>query len=234
MFSLTFAKYFELKKYAVIVAGGSGVRMGGDIPKQYMRLHGKPVLSYSLEKFLAAFPDLEIVLVVGSAYEETARNLISDTDYAARVRITTGGHTRFHSVKNGLHYIDQPSIVFIHDAVRCLLSTDLILRCYETALLQGNAVPAIMAVDSIRINTNNGNESVPRRDVRLIQTPQTFQSEIIIAAFKQDYDAAFTDEATLVERLGIKINLVEGESTNIKLTNPIDLYLAERLLAEKK
>lgn len=214
-----------MKKYAVIVAGGSGVRMGGAIPKQYLLLHGKPVLGYSIEKFIDAFRDVEIVLVVASDYEDTARKLISDTDYAAQVRITTGGQTRFHSVKNGLQNIDQPSIVFIHDAVRCLLSTDLIHRCYDTALLHGNAIPAIMAVDSVRVNTNHGNASVPRSDVRLIQTPQTFQSGIIMAAFEQDYDAAFTDEATLVERLGIKINLVEGESTNIKLTNPVDLYL---------
>lgn len=221
-----------MKKYAVIVAGGSGTRMGGSVPKQFMLLHGKPVLWYTLDTFLKAFDDLEIILVVAAAYEETARKLLLSFDEANRVLLAPGGNTRFHSVKNGLEHIREPSIVFVHDAVRCLLSTNLIHRCYEVALTRGNAIPAVVAVDSIRININQGNQSVRRTDVRLVQTPQTFRSEILEAAFQQEYDPSFTDEATLVERLGVEINLVDGEPTNIKLTNPIDIYLAEKVLAQ--
>lgn len=207
--------------------------MGTAVPKQFLPLHGKPVLTHTLETFLKAFNDLEIILVIAADYLEMARSITQSLEGSERVLLTEGGQTRFHSVKKGVQHIAHPSIVFIHDAVRCLLSANLIHRCYDGALEQGNAIPAIQAVDSIRIETPFGNESVDRARIKLVQTPQTFQSDIIEAAFKQDYDPAFTDEASLVERLGVKINLVEGESTNIKLTNPIDMFLAEKFLESR-
>lgn len=207
--------------------------MGTAVPKQFLPLHGKPVLTHTLEAFLKAFNDLEIILVIAADYLEMARSITQSLEGSERVLLTEGGQTRFHSVKKGVQHIAHPSIVFIHDAVRCLLSANLIHRCYDGALEQGNAIPAIQAVDSIRIETPFGNESVDRARIKLVQTPQTFQSDIIEAAFKQDYDPAFTDEASLVERLGVKINLVEGESTNIKLTNPIDMFLAEKFLESR-
>ena len=222
-----------MKKYAVIVAGGFGARMGTAVPKQFLPLHGKPVLTHTLETFLKAFNDLEIILVIAADYLEMARSIIQSLEGSERVLLTEGGQTRFHSVKKGVQHIAHPSIVFIHDAVRCLLSANLIHRCYNGALEQGNAIPVIQAVDSIRIETPFGNESVDRARIKLVQTPQTFHSDIIEAAFKQDYDPAFTDEASLVERLGVKINLVEGENTNIKLTNPIDIFLAEKFLESR-
>ena len=223
-----------MKKYAVIVAGGSGLRMGTQVPKQFLLLHDKPVLWYTLTAFLQAFDDLEIILVLPEAHLATGQEILRSTQDPDRVWMTIGGETRFHSVKNGLEHIRQHSMVFVHDGVRCLLTPDLIRRCYQKAKDTNNAIPAVRATDTIRIETINGNTLVDRNKVRIIQTPQTFYSDIIKAAFEQDYDEAFTDEASVVERLGVKINLVEGESTNIKITQPIDILIAERILEERE
>lgn len=222
-----------MKKYAVIVAGGSGHRMGTAVPKQFLELQGRPVLWYTLTAFLDAFPDMEIILVLPQAHLQTGLGIIQTTHSPNRIWITEGGETRFHSVKNGLGHIQQHSIVFVHDGVRCLLTPELIRRCYDAALEKGNAIPAIHAVDTIRIETVGGNELVDRQKIRIIQTPQTFYSDIIKAAFEQDYEEFFTDEANVVERLGVKIHLVEGEPTNIKITRPIDILIAEKILEER-
>lgn len=223
-----------MKKYAVIVAGGSGMRMGTVVPKQFLPLQGKPVLWYTLTAFLDAFPDLEIILVLPEAHLQTGQEILRSTYAPDRIWMTVGGETRFHSVRNGLSHIHQHSIVFVHDGVRCLLTPQLIRRCYEMAQERGNAIPAISAVDSIRIETFNGNEFIDRSKVRIIQTPQTFYSDIIKAAFEQEYEESFTDEASVVERLGVKIHLIDGESTNIKITHPIDVLIAEKILEERE
>jgi 2-C-methyl-D-erythritol 4-phosphate cytidylyltransferase len=217
-------------KYAVIVAGGSGIRMGNSIPKQFLEIAGKPVLLYTINSFLEAFDDLQIVVVLPEQHIETGKAIIDASLDPFRITVAKGGSTRFQSVKNGLEHINKPSIVFVHDAVRCLVSKELIWRCYETAAQKGNAIPAISAVDTIRIETENGNQLIDRNKVHIIQTPQTFQSEILKQAFEQPYEASFTDEASVVERTGIKINLVEGETNNIKITRPLDLVLAEKLI----
>ena len=222
-----------MKKYAVIVAGGSGLRMGTAVPKQFLPLRGKPVLWHSLNTFLAAWPDLAIILVLPPDHIRTGEEIVATTTDPARIRITVGGETRFHSVKNGLTCINEPSIVFVHDAVRCLITTDLIHRCYEAALEKGNAIPAIQPIDSLRIATANGNQLLDRSQVRIIQTPQTFYSDIIQKAFEQPYDPSFTDEASVVEKMGIPIQLIEGEVSNIKITRPLDILLAEKILEEK-
>lgn len=223
-----------MKKYAVIVAGGSGLRMGTSIPKQFLPLRGKPVLWYSLMAFLEAFKDLEIILVLPQDHLQTGHEILRTTKDPDRIWITVGGETRFHSVKNGLDHIHQHSIVFVHDGVRCLLTPGLIRRCYEKALDKGNAIPAIQAVDTIRIETIGGNQQLDREKVRIIQTPQTFYSDIIKAAFELDYDESFTDEASVVEKLGVKIQLIEGEPTNIKITRPLDILMAEKILEERE
>src|SRR5690606_13781882 len=146
-----------------------------------------------------------------------------------RVQLTAGGDTRFESVRNGLQLIQDESIIFVHDGVRCLLSTDLIHRCYTTALEMGTAVPAIPCKDSIRYLNEDGNEAIDRHQVRLIQTPQTFHSKILLPAFQIDYKDKFTDEATVVEAFGIKITLVDGEERNIKITVPMDMIIAQQL-----
>jgi len=223
-----------MKKYAVIVAGGSGLRMGTAVPKQFLELSGHPVLWYTLNAFLQAFADLEVILVLPEAHVETGLSIIQTTIDPSRVWIATGGETRFHSVKNGLDHIHQHSVVFVHDGVRCMVSPELIRHCYEQTLEFGNAIPAIAAVDSIRITTALGNEQVDRTRVRIIQTPQTFFSDMLKAAFEQDYDTSFTDEASVVERLGVKIHLVDGETTNLKITRPIDIVIAEKILEERE
>ena len=222
-----------MKKYAVIVAGGSGLRMGTVVPKQFLELDGKPVLWYTLTAFLRAFNDLEIILVVPEAHVEKGLEIIRTTFEPDRIGITVGGETRFHSVKKGLDHIQQHSIVFVHDGVRCLITPELIRTCYDTAIEKGNAIPAVTAVDTIRLETINGNQQVDRNKVRSIQTPQTFYSDIIKAAFEQDYLESFTDEASVVEKLGVKIQLVEGDSSNIKITRPIDILIAEKILEER-
>ena len=223
-----------MKKYAVIVAGGSGLRMGTSVPKQFLELQGRPVLWYTITAFLEAYSDLEIILVLPQAHLQTGLHIIQTTKDPSRVWITEGGETRFHSVKKGLDHVQLHSMVFVHDGVRCLLTPDLIRRCYNHAIDKGNAIPAISAVDTIRIETVKGNELIDREKIRIIQTPQTFFSDIIKAAFEQDYEESFTDEASVVERLGVKIHLVEGEAMNIKITRPIDILIAEKILEERE
>lgn len=222
-----------MKKIAVIVAGGSGLRMKISVPKQFLPLMGKPVLLHTLDTFLESYSDLEIILVLPVAHLDTGIRIAEQSIDPKRVKITTGGETRFHSVQNGLRIIQQHCIIFVHDAVRCLISTDLIHRCYEGALDKGNAIPATTAVDTIRVIDFNGNHQIDRNHVRIIQTPQTFFSELVKTAFEQEYSEEFTDEASVVERLGVKINLVEGEETNIKITRPVDLLIAEKILEER-
>jgi len=222
-----------MNKYAVIVAGGSGTRMGGNLPKQFMLLKDKPVLYYTLKTFSDAYPDLQIILVLPVDYTDMGQEIIDAYFDKERIRITAGGDTRFQSVKNGLALIEEESIIFVHDGVRCLLSIDLVHHCYEMALLTGSAIPAIPCKDSVRLTYENGSDPVDRSKVVLVQTPQTFHSKILLPAFQIDYKDKFTDEATVVEAFGLKVTLVEGEETNIKITKPIDLLVAEKILEER-
>lgn len=220
-----------MKKYAIIVAGGSGIRMGGLLPKQFMLLKDKPVLYYTLKAFLEAYNDLQIILVLPVDYMDMGQEIIDAYFDKDRIRITAGGETRFQSVKNGLALVEDESIIFVHDGVRCLISKKLIHHCYAQAVETGSAIPAIVSKDSIRILQEEGNEAFDRNRVMLIQTPQTFHSKILLPAFQIDYKDKFTDEATVVEAYGMKVSLVEGEDTNIKITKPIDLLLAGQILA---
>lgn len=222
-----------MKKYAVIVAGGSGQRMGAAIPKQFLLLQGKPLLWYSLQTFLHAFDDLEIILVVPADNLAEGEQLVKELDAVSRITVTTGGNTRFHSVQNGLALVSSPSIVFVHDGVRCLVSRELIQRCYTQALEKGSAIPAVAATDSIRILVEEGHQVADRNLVRIIQTPQAFRSEILLSAFQNEFEEGFTDEATVVEASGYPVFLIEGEYANIKITRPVDLLVAEKILAER-
>lgn len=222
-----------MKKYAVIVAGGAGLRMGTAVPKQFLPLCGKPVLWHTLQTFLQAWPDLQIILVLPPQHVPTGEAIVAATAYPHRIQITTGGETRFHSVKNGVACINEPAIVFVHDAVRCLISVDLIHRCYDAALEKGNAIPAIPPIDTLRMETADGSQLLDRQRVRIIQTPQTFYSDLLTKAFAQPYHTSFTDEASVVEQLGTPIQLIEGEATNIKITRPLDILLAEKILEER-
>ncbi len=219
-----------MKKYAIIVAGGAGIRMGAAIPKQFLLLNGKPVLYYTLHTFLQAYTDIEIILVLPEENVGAGQEIIDAWFDYSRIKITTGGRTRFHSVQNGLQLVTEESIVFVHDAVRCLLSVDLIKRCYEAALEHGATIPVIDSKDSVRLVTGEENRAVERTQVKLVQTPQTFHSKILLSAFAIDYKDKFTDEATVVEAFGINLHLVDGEEQNFKITQPRDMQLAEILI----
>ncbi len=222
-----------MNKYAIIVAGGAGTRMGGQLPKQFVLLKDKPVLYYTLKVFLESYADLQVILVLPVDYTDMGQEIIDAYFDKDRFRITAGGETRFQSVKNGLALVEKESIIFVHDGVRCMVSTALIHRCYEEAVSTGTAIPVITSKDSIRLLTEEGNEAYDRNKVMLVQTPQTFHSKILLPAFKIDYKDKFTDEATVAEAYGIKVSLVEGEENNLKITRPMDLLIAEKILEGK-
>lgn len=219
-----------MKKYAVIVAGGSGSRMKANLPKQFLLLNGKPVLYYTLSTFLKAYDDLEIILVLPEDHIAAGQEIIDAFFNYERIKITAGGRTRFHSVQNGLELIKEESIIFVHDGVRCLLTTDLIHRCYDAAIEFGSAIPVIDSKDSVRMVHEDSNEPLERSKIKLVQTPQTFHSKILLPAYKIDYKDKYTDEATVAEAFGLKVHLVEGEEGNIKITRPVDLTVAEGMI----
>jgi len=223
-----------VNKYAIIVAGGSGVRMGTGIPKQFISLDGKPVIYHTIQAFLDAFGDIEIILVLPQGHIDTGEEILKKYFPNVRIKIVTGGETRFHSVKNGLTEVKSDSVVFVHDGVRCLITAELIKECYKTALQKGSAIPAVASKDSIRLRKENKTEAFNRNNVLLIQTPQTFQSSILLKAFEVDYQENFTDEATVVEALGIDVSIVQGDENNIKITKLVDLLIAEKILQERR
>jgi len=212
-----------------MAAGGRGARIGSDIPKQFLLLQGKELLWHSVNAFTAAFNDIEVIIVVPAAHIRRAKEICTGF---TNITFTEGGDTRFASVQNGLKLVKEPSIVFVHDAVRCLVSKQLLTRCYEQAVTKGSAIPSVAVHDSIRVMDGDAHKVVDRNRVRIIQTPQTFKSEIILPAFEMEASPAFTDEATVVEAYGNTVELVEGEYSNIKITRPIDLLVAEKLLEE--
>ena len=223
-----------MKKYAVIVAGGTGQRMGAGMPKQFLLLQGRPVLWHTLNTFLRSYEDIQIILVLPKANVSEGESLRKNLNAEQRIILTEGGDTRFQSVKNGLQLVKEEAVVFVHDGVRCLITEELIHRCYEQAVIKGSAIPVVTATDSIRIMEDEDHYVMNRNNVRIIQTPQTFQSILILPAFEQSYDESFTDEATVVEAFGENVYLVEGEYDNIKITRPVDLLIAEKILSERK
>ena len=219
-----------MKKIAVVVAGGNGSRMKSNLPKQFLLLNGKPILFYTLNTFLKSFDDLHIILVLPEEFIAAGQEIIDAFFDYNRIQIAIGGRTRFHSVQNGLQLIKEEAIIFVHDGVRCLISTTLIQHCYQAALENGTAIPVMSSKDSIRLTTADSNEAIDRERIKLVQTPQTFHSKILLPAFNIDFKDKFTDEASVVEAFGIKVSLIEGEETNIKITTPFDLLIAEQLV----
>lgn len=222
-----------MKKFAVIVAGGSGTRMCTDTPKQFLLLHNKPILWYSINAFLNAYSDINIIVVLPQEHVQKGEEIKQSFEtITSSITLVVGGATRFHSVQNGLKYVEPDSVVFIHDAVRCLLTRDLIETCCQQAIEKGSAIPAVTATDSIRIAQNNEHKIMDRNQVYIVQTPQTFLSNIVLKAFEQPYSETFTDEATVVEATGTQVHLCKGNYNNIKITRPIDLFIAEKLMVE--
>lgn len=222
-----------MKKYAIIVAGGMGTRMQANLPKQFLLLNDKPVLYYTIKAFLDAFPELRVILVLPPDYTDMGSEIIDAYFDYSRIQLTAGGETRFHSVQNGLKLVEEEGIVFVHDGVRCLVSEELLYRCYRQACHVGSAVPVIPVKESLRMIEGEDNEAVDRSTFVIVQTPQVFHSKILLPAFEIDYKEKFTDEATVVEAFGLKINLVPGDEKNIKITLPQDLLVAQKILSER-
>jgi len=219
-----------LKKYIIIVAGGTGRRMNGNIPKQFLLLAGKPILFHTIEIFYKYSSDISIIIVLPKNQINNWEKLCSQYHFEIPHHIVEGGISRFHSVKNGLDEINETCVVGIHDGVRPLVNLETISNTFELAEKNGNAIPVISVNESIRIVIDNNNHSIARETIKIVQTPQCFYSELIKKAYAQEYNDSFTDDATVIEAMGEKINLVEGNPENIKITCPNDLILAERLM----
>jgi 2-C-methyl-D-erythritol 4-phosphate cytidylyltransferase len=222
-----------MKKTAIIVAGGTGQRMGTALPKQFLAIEGKSILLHTVDQFVSAFSDINFVIVLPADYIHEGENLIAASGLVHSFLFVAGGDTRFQSVKNGLAQADPASIVFVHDAVRCLLTPDLIQRCYQQAVEKGSAIPAVSSTDTVRITEGTKHHVVDRANVMMIQTPQTFNAAILKKAFEQAYQPSFTDEANVLEASGKEVYLIEGEHENIKITRPLDLAIAEYILAKR-
>jgi 2-C-methyl-D-erythritol 4-phosphate cytidylyltransferase len=219
-----------MQLYVVIVAGGSGKRMGAEIPKQFLELSGKPVLMHTIERFKAFNESIEIITVLPENQLRHWCELQTKYSFTVPQTLVKGGSVRFYSVRNGLKFVNEPGLVAIHDGVRPFVSIDTIKRCFDAAEKYGNAIPVISPADSLRMVTENGSIPVDRRQVRQVQTPQVFKAELIKSAYQKNYRPEFTDDATVLEMNGGKINLVEGNRENIKITNPEDLLISEALL----
>ncbi len=222
-----------MKKTAIIVAGGTGQRMGATVPKQFLAIEGKSILLHTVSQFVAAFWDINFVIVLPTEFIQEGQNLIATSEFTQQVQFAAGGDTRFQSVKNGLAHVDADAIVFVHDAVRCLLTPALIQNCYQQAVEKGSAIPAVRSTDTIRIVDGAKHHLVDRENVMMIQTPQTFNAAILIKAFEQAYQPSFTDEANVLEASGTEVFLVEGEYENIKITRPLDLAIAAYILKKR-
>jgi 2-C-methyl-D-erythritol 4-phosphate cytidylyltransferase len=213
--------------YAIIVAGGSGQRMNSETPKQFLMLSGKPIICHTILAFVKAIQDIEIILVLPAAHFDKLDLIQSHLNLSTPLKIVAGGNTRFHSVKNGLDAIlNDEGIVFIHDAVRPIIDTNLILRCELNAEKFGNAITCISVNDTLRKIDGDFSTHVDRANYRIIQTPQTFQLAQIKKAFETEYKDTFTDDASVAEQAGYSIHLTEGSIQNIKITTPFDLQLA--------
>ncbi len=220
-----------MKMYAIIVAAGSGTRMQTELPKQFLPLAGKPLYYYATQVFLQIFSDIEVILVVSRTCPFRHEELTDCFEGRRQVRVVTGGATRFESVKNGLAAIGDEGLVFIHDAVRPFISKNFLMQLQEEAMLYGNAIPCIEVQDSLRKVQGAENVTVRRDEYRAIQTPQVFDAKHIKQAYEQPFGEAFTDDASVLEAAGYKINLVGGLRENIKITTPADLKYAEWMVA---
>ena len=218
----------------VIVAGGSGRRMGGALPKQFMMLGNLPILGHTINRMRQALPASQIVVVLPEDHIELWRNLSARFDIAKH-EITAGGAERFYSVKNGINAL-SPEIktIAIHDGVRPLASKKLIIKLILEAEKNGAVIPAVAPADSYRIVDENGSRIIDRSQLRMIQTPQVFSAEVLRAAYEQPFSATFTDDASVAEAAGHKITLIEGERQNIKITTPSDMTIAETFIASEE
>jgi 2-C-methyl-D-erythritol 4-phosphate cytidylyltransferase len=220
--------------YLIVVAGGVGSRMSENLPKQFIKINGKEIIYHTLKKFLRYDSNLKIIIAVHKDYKNLLEQILSAGGIHGAL-VCNGGETRFHSVKNALqHVTDESAVVGIHDAARPLVSRETIKQCYETALLKGNSIPAVSISETIRQVNDTENKQASRDQFKIIQTPQCFVVSKIKRAFEQAYSPAFTDDASVLEAAGEKINLVQGNVENIKITHPKDLIIAKALLENEQ
>ncbi len=220
-----------MKKAVIIVAAGSGSRMGGELPKQYLELLGKPLIIHTLGRFRRFDPKMKLVVVLAPAHRKLWEQMAGSYELARGVTLANGGATRYDSVKNGLTHIDEGVITGIHDAVRPLISQDTLSRCYAAAVREGSGIPVIEMDESVRmLDHQGGSAHMDRSRLKRVQTPQVFRSDRIKQAYQQAYDPAFTDDASVYESVYGPVTLVEGNRENIKITTPIDMKLASLLI----
>lgn len=222
-----------MKKYAIIVAGGKGLRMGGDVPKQFIPLKGRPVLMRTLEAFYGYDQEINLILVLPEAQQEYWRELCKVYHFTLPYRLANGGETRFHSVKNGLQCVpdeETEGLVAVHDGVRPFIRPEVLRSCYDMAQREGAVVPVIDVIETLRHLKDHTSYTVNREDYKLVQTPQVFKAGILKKAYAQPYSSCFTDDASVVETLGLPVNWVQGNRENIKITTPFDLKIAEAIL----
>lgn len=218
-------------EHIVIVAGGSGSRMGAEVPKQFLEVAGQPILMHTISKMNQALPDASITLVLPQSQVEHWKGLVVKFKFSVDHNVTNGGSTRTESVRNGLNSIKEDlGIVGIHDGVRPCFSTEMIQRCFSVAAEKGNAIPAVPVIPSLRKVEGNESVAVDREEYRAIQTPQCFSLSELRNAYEKA-DSMYSDDASLMESFGHKMNLVEGDQNNIKVTYPLDVKLAELLLS---
>ena len=213
----------------LIVAGGKGLRMGSDLPKQFLPIGGKPVLMHTIEAFHHFGRTMKIILVLPQEQQTYWQELCAKHSFVIEHTVVDGGETRFHSVKNGLACVNS-GLVGVHDGVRPFVSPEVIKRCYELAAIKKAVIPVIDVVETVRHITETGSETVSRNDYKLVQTPQVFDAELLKQAYAQEYTPFFTDDASVVEAMGVSVCLAEGNRENIKITTPFDLKISSALV----
>ncbi|WKZ65454.1 MAG: 2-C-methyl-D-erythritol 4-phosphate cytidylyltransferase [Flavobacteriales bacterium] len=219
-----------MHRSTILVAGGSGKRMGGPVPKQFQAVKGRPLLMWTIEAFHRYDPAMQLIVVLPQEHFDIWKALCMGHRFFIPHEVVAGGEQRWHSVKAGLSKVAGDGLVAVHDGVRPLVSAALIGRCFEAADHHAAAIPVVPVVPSVRETTADGSRALDRTRLLAVQTPQCFHADLLRKAFEQPYDPAFTDEATLVERLGVQVHLVEGEDANIKVTTAMDMRLAELML----
>jgi len=218
------------QRFVIIVAGGSGKRMGNDIPKQFIPINNYPILMHTIKAFYAVDPCFKIIVVLPEAQHLYWNELIEKYNFTLEHEIAKGGDERFYSVKNGLQLVNYEGLVAVHDGVRPLVSSKVIQDCFKKAEVEGAVIPVLPANESIRRINNGESIALNRSEYFMVQTPQVFKTEILEKAYKQPFSSLFTDDASVVESAGFKVSHVESNPENIKITRPMDLTIAEALL----
>ena len=219
-----------MQQHIVIVAGGSGTRMGSSTPKQFLELKGLPILMHTIFKMKEAMPNAEVVLALPEQQMEQWMRLVDKHQFKIQCHLVAGGESRFHSVQNALQKVSSNSIVAIHDGVRPLVQVKVVQDCLQLARKKGNCIPTLEIQESIRKVSIERNERVDRESYKIVQTPQCFQSDLILKAYQQEFSTLFTDDASVVEAMGYTIFLCQGNKENIKITTPEDIILAKHYL----